>query len=117
MIIHPAVTSKLGTINDTPIISTREVETKILLEDNQTVVIGGLLKDIKKKGSIGIPFLKDIPLLGAIFSRDTKDVEKIDLLIFITASIVKTDSENYDLMKCHRIEQEIIYDRLQRKRR
>lgn len=122
MVIHPAVTSYDSTntvgSNAYPVISTREAETRVLLENNQTIVIGGLLKDVKKKSSIGVPFLKDIPILGNLFSRDTKDIEKVDLLIFITATIVNpreahTAQGSDDLMSCYRLEQEMIRNRLQ----
>lgn len=104
MIIHPAVTSstenveaktELGIVlSKYPIINTREVETQILLKDGETVVIGGLLKDVKTKQNIGIPFLGKIPLIGFLFQRQTEDIEKIDLLIFITAHIVKEGEFN-----------------------
>jgi type IV pilus assembly protein PilQ len=102
MVIHPAVssyTTTLGT-NAYPIIQTREAETRILMKDGETIVIGGLLKDIKGREVQGIPFLKDIPLLGFFFQRQTDDIEKIDLLIFITARIVKdTGLSEIDVVK------------------
>lgn len=97
MVVHPAVsttTSGVGSQNTTyyPIIETREAETRILMKDGETVVIGGLLKDIKSKSTIGIPFLSKVPFIGPFFRRDTTDTGKIDLLIFITASIVKEET-------------------------
>lgn len=94
MIVHPAVTSTTSGVGDTnttfyPIIDTREAETRILLTSGETIVIGGLLKDVKSKSVIGIPLLKDIPYLGKFFRRDTEDTQKIDLLIFITAKILE----------------------------
>lgn len=95
MIIHPVVSEKTDELSIStsiakyPILQTREAETQIIMEDGETIVIGGLLKDVKKKGKIGIPVLSDIPIVGAFFSRRTTDIEKIDLLIFITARIVK----------------------------
>lgn len=93
MIIHPAVTSYTQTVTTTagayPIINTRETETQILIKDGETIVIGGLLKDVKSKGKFSVPILGKIPILGLLFQRDTTDIEKIDLLIFITARIVK----------------------------
>jgi len=122
MVIHPAVTSfdssnTVGT-NKYPVISTREAETRVLVEDNQTIVIGGLLKDVKKKGDLGIPFLKDIPIIGKAFKRDTNTYEKVDLLIFITARIVKADSKVLaddmdEFAKSYQVEQEVIRERLQ----
>lgn len=99
MIIHPAVTSYTttskitssagATLVEYPIIVSREAETQLVMKDGETIVMGGLLKDVKTKQEIGVPFLSKIPLIGKIFKRDTLDTEKIDLLIFITAKIVK----------------------------
>lgn len=94
MIIHPAVTSKTTTLSGTgsiaqyPIITTREAETQVLINDGETIVIGGLIKDNVKSSRIGVPLLSSIPFLGRFFRRDTQDIEKIELLIFITARIV-----------------------------
>ncbi len=99
MIVHPAVTSSTTTEKVTsqdgttlvqyPIIVTREAETQLVVKDGETVVLGGLLKDAKTKGDIGVPFLRKLPLLGPLFNRRTNNTEKIDLLIFITAQVVK----------------------------
>lgn len=105
MIIHPSITSSSSNVSATnvagtgatavttsvnyPIIDVREAQTQILMKDGETVVIGGLLKEVKTKGYIGIPFLSKIPLLGAFFKRETVDNSKVDLLIFITAHVVR----------------------------
>lgn len=99
MIIHPAVTSQSGTVSVTsqdnvvlvsyPIITSREAETQIIIKDGETIVMGGLLKDVKKKEEIGVPVLSKLPILGWFFKRHTYDSEKIDLLIFLTAKIIK----------------------------
>lgn len=107
MIIHPSVTSTSSNITATsvagtapnaitstinyPIIDVRETQTQLLMKDGETVVIGGLLKDVKRKGVTGVPFLRKIPYFGKFFSRETVDTEKVDLLIFISAHIVKDD--------------------------
>ncbi|MDD5097543.1 MAG: hypothetical protein PHU59_03540 [Candidatus Omnitrophica bacterium] len=103
MIIHPSITSSNSSVTatstagdpdnatttDYPIIDVREVQTQVLLKDKETIVIGGLLKDVKGKETIGIPFLKDIPWgIGKLFGRETATNTKIDLLIFITARII-----------------------------
>ncbi|MFA6358214.1 MAG: hypothetical protein WCY09_06080 [Candidatus Omnitrophota bacterium] len=103
MIIHPSITSSNSTVTATstagtdaaptttsyPIIDVREVQTQVLLKDGEIVVIGGLLKDVKGKEYIGIPFLKDLPWIGKLFGRETTTNTKIDLLIFIQAKIIK----------------------------
>ncbi|MDD5006065.1 MAG: type IV pilus secretin PilQ [Candidatus Omnitrophica bacterium] len=93
MIIHPAVTSYTSTVgtNLYPIIITREAETQVIINDGETIVIGGLIKDYDNKEKLGVPFLSKIPILGALFRRNTTDTAKIELLIFITAHIVDED--------------------------
>lgn len=91
MIVHPVISSRTGTVgtNAYPILDIRETETQVVMRHGETIVIGGLLKDVKAKSRIGLPFLGKIPLLGPLFTRTTTDMEKIDLLIFLTARIVE----------------------------
>ena len=90
MIIHPVISARTGSVgtNEYPILDVREAETQVILEDGDTIVIGGLLKDVKSKSRVGLPFLGRLPFIGPIFSRATTDITKVDLLIFITARIV-----------------------------
>ena len=90
MIIHPVVSARTGSVgtNAYPVLDVREAETQVILENGDTVVIGGLLKDVKSKSRIGLPFLGKLPLVGPLFSRATTDISKVDLLIFITAKII-----------------------------
>ncbi|MFH1504157.1 MAG: secretin N-terminal domain-containing protein [Candidatus Omnitrophota bacterium] len=99
MIIHPAVTARLQDISVTdtegttlvsyPWLTSRETETQVIVKDGETVVIGGLLKDVKSRQEIGVPILSKLPVIGWLFKRYTSDTAKIDLMIFITASIVE----------------------------
>jgi len=99
LIVHPAVSSYSQTVKavsatgvtmaEYPIIVVREAETQILMKDGETVVIGGLMKDVKSDQRKGIPILMDIPLLGFFFRRDYTTTTKVDLLVFLTAHIVK----------------------------
>ncbi|MDD5431374.1 MAG: secretin and TonB N-terminal domain-containing protein [Candidatus Omnitrophica bacterium] len=101
MIIHPSVTSSNSSITATnsaggvtittsyPIIDVREAQTQVLIKDGETVVIGGLLKDVKAKETIGVPFASKIPILGGLFRRDIYNTQKVDLLMFITAKLIK----------------------------
>jgi type IV pilus assembly protein PilQ len=94
MVIHPAVTSFTQTVGDNayPIILTREAETRVVIKDGETIVIGGLLIDEKTKTLSGIPILMNLPGIGNFFRRNTVSTDKLDLLIFITASIVKDNT-------------------------
>ena len=99
MIIHPAITTRLADVSVTdqagttlvsyPWLNSREAETQVMVKDGETIVIGGLIKDVVSKQEIGVPILSKIPVIGWLFKRYTEDIEKIDLLIFITAKIVE----------------------------
>jgi type II secretory pathway component GspD/PulD (secretin) len=71
------------------VISTQEAKTKVVVADGETVVIGGLTRNENTESESGIPFLKDIPLLGNLFKYTRKAVTKRDLIIFVTPRIIR----------------------------
>ncbi|MBN2645151.1 MAG: type IV pilus secretin PilQ [Desulfuromonadaceae bacterium] len=71
-----------------PAIDTKEAETKLLLKDGETTVIGGIYVEAEYHSNSGTPFLKDIPFLGKLFESNSDSREKNELLIFITPHIV-----------------------------
>ncbi|OGC75995.1 MAG: hypothetical protein A2145_00780 [candidate division Zixibacteria bacterium RBG_16_40_9] len=70
------------------IIQTTNAETNVMVENGQTVVIGGLTTQDEERLNSGIPILKDIPLLGYLFRYTRKKVTTKDLVIFVTPTIV-----------------------------
>ncbi|MCK8827975.1 hypothetical protein MWH25_09515 [Natroniella acetigena] len=93
--LNPEVSAVTGTgqNNDYPVISTREVETQIRVADEETIAIAGLIKDEEIKNRSKVPILGDIPLLRYLFSRETVDLQKTELIIFITPQIMTDDSQ------------------------
>jgi general secretion pathway protein D len=76
-----------------PVISTREAATHLFVRDGQTVVIGGLVDREQNHTRSGVPFLKDIPLLGFLFgSTQRSDVES-ELFLFVTPHIITSDAD------------------------
>lgn len=76
---------------EAPALSTNEAVTELLVEDGDTIVIGGIKKDTTTKRKTGFPILKDIPILGWMFKRDIQESEKSELLIFMTPRIVQLE--------------------------
>lgn len=76
-----------------PIISTREASTRAILRDGQTVVIAGLIGETRTTQDQGIPFLMDIPVLGALFKRQTVSRQRTELAIFVTPYLIRTDAD------------------------
>jgi len=71
------------------VINTSNAETNVVVENGQTAVIGGLTTEDELKTVIGVPILKDIPLIGKLFSYEKNDTQKRDLVIFVTPEIVE----------------------------
>jgi len=72
------------------IINTNNAETNVVVDNAQTVVIGGLTTQDLIETETGIPVLKDIPILGYLFKHKKKKVENRDLIIFVTPTIVES---------------------------
>ncbi len=73
-----------------PSIDKREATTEVLVKDGETTVIGGILETSQSKSIEGVPWLKNIPILGWLFKRQSKSETNNELLIFITPTIVKS---------------------------
>jgi type IV pilus assembly protein PilQ len=72
-----------------PSIDTREIETKVLVANGDTVVLGGIFQDENASKEEKVPYLGDIPGLGVLFRRRANESKKRELLIFVTPSIVE----------------------------
>ena len=70
------------------IINTNNAETNVVVDNGQTAVIGGLTTQMEMKSRVGIPILKDLPLLGYLFRYTRKEIADRDLVIFVTPTIV-----------------------------
>jgi len=87
------VTSATG--GSVPSIDTREIITQVLVNDGQTVVLGGILEIMKTKSATKVPWLADIPVLGNLFKSTININDKTELLIFITPKILREGSNLY----------------------
>ena len=72
-----------------PSIDTKEVETQVLMDNGETVVLGGVYEQVTRNDSERIPFLGDLPFIGALFRTTRERNEKSELLIFVTPKILK----------------------------
>ena len=87
-----------GFFAEAPITSKRKVSNVVVVPDGQPVVIGGLMRDQESESVEKIPFLGDIPLLGTLFRRTKKTIEKRNLLLIIIPHVIKDPS---DLKRIH----------------
>ncbi len=76
-----------------PIISTRSVETRLLVKDRQTVVLGGITDQQREHTQSGVPFLSSIPWIGGLFGRVTHQTLQTELFLFLTPRIISSDAD------------------------
>jgi general secretion pathway protein D len=99
--IAEAVAQTIGTGSATvpvgPTTTKRSMETTTIARDGQTLVVGGLVRDNLTISESKIPFLGDIPLLGWLFRFQSRQQEKLNLLVFLTPSLVRDEIDMVDL--------------------
>ena len=81
------------TLFNAPVIAKREASAYVTVQDGQTVIIGGIIKDDKTQTVHKIPILGDIPFIGKLFQRSDTRTEKTELMVFITPHVVFTDED------------------------
>jgi len=87
--LHPVVNSLIGTNAGVPEISTRDTQTTVHLQDDETLVIGGLIQENDTRTTTKIPLLGDVPLVGRVFRNDNVQGQRNELIIVVTPHIVK----------------------------
>jgi general secretion pathway protein D len=93
---------------DIPIINTREIKNFMRLKDGETKLIAGLLRDEERKTIKGIPWLKDIPVLGRLFGAEDTAVEQTDVILTITPYIVRSIPLNPEDLKALWVDVETV---------
>lgn len=92
--LHPIVNSLTGILNGVPQIATRDTQTTVRLDDDQTLVIGGLIQESQTKNVQKIPGLGDLPLIGRVFRNDSVSGNRNELIIVVTPHIIQPGETN-----------------------
>lgn len=80
-------------VQNNPVFNNTSVSTLLSLEDGGTAVIGGLIQDNVTRDNSGVPFIKDVPVLGSLFSTNTTSVDRTELVILIKAYVVRGQAD------------------------
>lgn len=81
--------SAQATVQGGIVIVTSEASTRVIVQDGQTAVIGGLIRTNDSNVDVGVPVLMDIPIVGNLFKSSNKVREKRELIIFVTPRIIR----------------------------
>jgi general secretion pathway protein D len=105
--LYQEVSSIFNAQNPTGIIlNKRSLESQVLVDDGQMIVLGGLISDDVQTGTQAVPGLGRIPVLGALFRYDTRKREKINLMVFLRPVVVRDTAvtagltaDRYDIIR------------------
>lgn len=97
-----------------PTTKIRTSETTVIAKDGQMIVTGGLMADAGTVTSRGVPFLRDVPVLGHLFRSSSDDVRRTNLLIFITPHIIRDqyDARDRTIAKREYMEDVIAFEEI-----
>jgi general secretion pathway protein D len=107
-----------NTATGSPTFSDRVVRTRVAVQDGQTVGMAGLIRDTNTEGNSGTPFLKDIPLIGTLFSTQSNTRDRTELLVLVTPHVVHDQRDARALtedLRSQLINAGLIPQQLQRK--
>jgi general secretion pathway protein D len=89
-------------VNNSPTFSTRKVDTKLTLTNGATVMLGGLISDDSSLGDAGVPFLKDLPVVGNAFKSENRTTRKRELIVLITPYVLNDQRDAQTLTEAFR---------------
>ncbi|MFO7724491.1 MAG: secretin N-terminal domain-containing protein [Oceanipulchritudo sp.] len=101
--IQPEISSRTGSVQfggasgaEIPIITVRKTDSSVTIKSGYTLAIGGLIQTDSENNSSKVPVLGDIPGLGRLFSSTGKQIDKRNLIVFITAKILSASGATYE---------------------
>ncbi|RMH00509.1 MAG: type II secretion system protein GspD, partial [Aquificota bacterium] len=100
-----------------PVTSNRQVNSDVVVEKGQTIIIGGLVSSRSLNSKEGVPGLQEVPLLGRLFRRDSQKEDKVSLFIFLTPYIIEKPEELTEITKEHQKLAEELLKALQKQQK
>ncbi len=82
---------------DSPTISTRKIETSVVVSDGQTIALGGLIEESRNRTNSKVPGAGDVPVIGALFRSRKDKVQKTELLVLITPRVIRNGHESQSI--------------------
>lgn len=95
--INTANSVTIGTAGSFPSFDIRQAETTAVVQDGDTLVIGGIIAENKERDRSGIPYLMDIPFLGRFFGTTSDSISRTELIMLITPHVIRNSNEAQDV--------------------
>ncbi len=111
--ISSAQKNYLG-LENTPLITKRKIETSLVVKNNQTIVLGGLIDNRQEFAETGVPLLKDLPFIGHAFKWQKRTRDRTELLVAITPRVVRNYQEAEAVMHAFKEKIRALRERLEK---
>ena len=106
--VSSAVYRDVTNVNVPPTIVNKTLSSELVVPDNSTLIMGGMIKTENVDSNSGIPFLKDIPYLGVIFRNNSKSKTRNELLVLLTVNVVDSKNPQEELVRRYKASLEEI---------
>jgi cell division protein FtsN len=100
-----------------PAFDSRQAETTAVVQDGETLVIGGIITDAKIRSRVGVPFIMDLPVIGRFFSTTREEADRTELIMLITPKVIRNRGESRNVTQDFENGLSIIRNELERIRR
>jgi general secretion pathway protein D len=92
--INQEISSRGTDVGTQPSFNTRQVNTEVVLKDNQVLIMGGLMRTDSTDTTTGVPVLKNLPYIGKLFGSESTTLKKTELMIFITPHVISNSNDS-----------------------
>jgi hypothetical protein len=100
--------------NDFPSFDVRQAETTAVVQDGETLVIGGIITDSKNRSRNGIPYLMDLPVIGRFFGRTVDELDRTELIMLITPHVIRNREESKKVTEDFKKSLSVVRNELER---
>jgi len=104
-------------VNTFPSFDTQDAETTAVIQDGETLVIGGLIGERRSRDRTGIPYLMDLPIVGRFFGSTTDDTKRTELIMLITPRVIRNRDESRSVTEEFKSKLSTIRNELEKMRR
>lgn len=91
--VSAAVPNTTSSLDQSPTVEERKIQTTVAVQDGATVALGGLMRRSQTTGDSGVPYLKDLPVLGGLFGPQSDTRERTELMVFLTPRVIRSPTQ------------------------
>ncbi|MBM4267467.1 MAG: type II secretion system protein GspD [Deltaproteobacteria bacterium] len=108
------VDDNFNSTTGSPAFILREAETTAVVQDGDSLLIGGIIQETTSRGRSGVPYLMDLPVVGRFFRADTDSVRRVELIIMLTPHVIRNRAESIEVTQTYKDRLWDVVDEIER---